>query len=125
MSKNVKIGTLDDISISFKNIWGFEIVEVDGEQKIQPPKAIMPEYVKERVRFFTKYRENGMTFYGCLNCILAYDEEQQKKDFDFGAYEDWFPVTQEFKEWRDLCLTDRAGEIAVAILYGTCEEDDE
>lgn len=116
-------GDLETIKQSFKNIWGFNIVEVDGEQKIQFPKANMPESVKERIRFFTKYREEGMNFYGCLNCILSYDEEEQRKEFEFGAYEDWLPLTDEFIKWRDTYLADRAGEVAAAILYGTCEED--
>lgn len=115
------LGDLETIKQSYKNVYGFEIVEENGERKINPPEQVMPECVKERVRFFTKYREDKMTFLGCMNCILAYDEEEQKKEFGFGAYEDWMPVTQEFKEWRDIYFGDRQAEIAVAILYGTCE----
>lgn len=122
MSNNDNLGDLDTIKQSYKNVYGFEIVNENGVDKIQPPEAIMPECVKERIRFFTKYREDGMSFYGCLNCILAYDEEEWKKDFDFGAYEDWLPVTEEFEKWRDTYFADRAAEVAVAILYGTCEE---
>ena len=125
MSKNNNLGDLDTIKQSFKNIWGFTIVEENGEQKIKAPEAIMPEAVKERIRFFTKYREDGMNFHGCLNCILAFDEELQKKEFAFGAYEDWLPLTQEFIEWRDTYFADRSGEVATAILYGTCEDGEQ
>ncbi|WP_249274445.1 hypothetical protein [Candidatus Enterococcus clewellii] len=117
-----ELGSMETLKQSMKNIYGFQIVEEDGKQSIKLPEAVMPEFVKERIRFFTKYREDGMNFFGCLNCILAYDEEEWKKEFAFGAYEEWLPVTEEFKQWRDTYHADRGGEVAVAILYGTCEE---
>lgn len=115
---------LHRLSRSLKNIYGFKILAVDGEQKIKPPKADMPEEVKKRIRFFTKYREQGLMFLSCLNFILAYDEVEQKTSFESTAYEDWLPVTEEFSQWRDELFTERESEVAIAILFGTCEEDE-
>ena len=115
---------LNGLSRSVKNIYGFKILAVDGEQKIKPPKADMPEEVKKRIRFFTKYREQGLMFLSCLNFILAYDEVEQKTSFESTAYEDWLPVTEEFSQWRDELFAEREAEVAIAILFGTCEEDE-
>ena len=115
---------LNGLSRSVKNIYGFKILDVDGEQIIKPPKADMPEEVKKRIRFFTKYREQGLMFLSCLNFILAYDEVEQKTSFESTAYEDWLPVTEEFRQWRDELFAEREAEVAMAILFGTCEEDE-
>ncbi|MGK0551075.1 hypothetical protein ACSFB8_04350 [Enterococcus faecalis] len=115
---------LHRLNRSVKNIYGFKILAVDGEQKIKPPKADMPEEVKKRIRFFTKYREQGLMFLSCLNFILAYDEVEQKTSFESTAYEDWLPVTEEFSQWRDELFAEREAEVAIAILFGTCEEDE-
>ena len=97
---------------SLSNIYGFKVE--DG--KVQPPSFELPDYVWERVKFFTKYFEDGMTFYGCLNLVLAYEEEDCKQKFLFGATEEWLPVSEDFKKWRDEYAM-REMELAAVILY--------
>ena len=109
------------IDQSFKNISNFTVVERDGEYKVKPPKAIMPTCAKERIFFVRKCIDNGLSFLGGLNMVLAYDEEESRKDFIIGWLPgDWIPVTEEFKQWRDEPCVFREAEIAVALLYGTC-----
>lgn len=105
---------MDELTKSLNHIYKFEI----ENEKVKPPTIEFPDHVKDRVNFFCKYIIDGLTFIGCLNFILAYDEEEQKKEFEIGAYEDWMPISQEFKEWRDMVGVLRDQELAVAILYG-------
>ncbi|WP_420999966.1 hypothetical protein ACOJIU_11910 [Carnobacterium maltaromaticum] len=104
----------DELTKSMNHIYKFKIE--DG--KVKPPTIDFPEFVRERVRFFGKYSESGMNFLGALNLIFAYDEQESKKEFELGAYEDWMPVTDEFKEWRTSISSLRQMEVAVALLYG-------
>lgn len=103
----------DELTQSMNHIYGFKVK--DG--KTHSPKIDFPQFVRDRLNFFIKYTEEGMTFIGCLEAVLGYDEEERKKDFEIGAYEEWMPVTEEFKQWRDTYLP-RDRELAVAILYG-------
>ncbi|MGM0074380.1 hypothetical protein [Enterococcus diestrammenae] len=97
---------------TFKNIFGWT---VDGEQVI-PPKFSFPDCVWDRVSYFSEGFEYGLTYSGCLSLVLAYDEDDCKKKFDLGDPRPWFPVTQEFKQWRDAHAL-REMEIAAVLLY--------
>lgn len=120
----MKKENLYGINQSFKNVYGFTAVEVDGKHKVKSPKAVMPVCAKERILFARKYMADwGLSFYGALNMVLAFDEEESRKDFIMGGLpEDWIPVTEEFKQWRDEPFVFREAEVAVALLYGTCNE---
>ncbi|WP_430598245.1 hypothetical protein [Enterococcus sp. AZ177] len=110
---------------SFKNVHGFKIINVDGYSKIEPPEPSMPDYVVKRIRYFTKngisISREGINFYNCLNFVLAYDEQAQKNKFEVEGHGEWMFLNENFIEWRDTHHADRAAEIAVAILYGTCD----
>jgi hypothetical protein len=110
----------DELKKALNNIYKFTIIEEDGKNKVQPPQMELPESVKERIKFFGKYSEDGLSFLGCINLIMAEDEEECKKDFEIGAYEDYLPATQEFKQWRDEPILHSLHqiEIAVALIYG-------
>ncbi|MCD5190677.1 hypothetical protein IV460_11140 [Enterococcus casseliflavus] len=116
----------EKLSKAVNNVYKFTIIEEDGKNKIQPPQMDLPESVKERIKFFGKYAEDGLSFLGCINLILAEDEEKCKKDFEIGAYEEYLPATEEFKEWRDdLAVRSlHQMEIAVALIYGTGEDQE-
>lgn len=109
-------GFFEKITPCLNNIYKFEIKNGNA----MPPEPKLPDCVVERLNFFMPMREEGMTFLGILNCVLAIDEEQAKKDYSFGAVEDWLPVTDEFRKWRDdyPASVYHQMEIAVAILYG-------
>lgn len=104
---------IDELTQSVNHIYGFKVI--DGQT--HSPKIDFPQFVRDRLNFFIKYTEDGMTFIGCLEAVLGHDEEECKRDFELGSYEEWMPVTDEFKAWRDTYLP-RDREIAVAILYG-------
>ncbi len=112
---------------SFNNVYGFKIVEENGENKIQSPKMDLPDCVKERIKFFGKYSEDGLNFSGCIDLIMAEDEEKAKKEFEIGAYEDYLSASEEFKQWRDEIALHNLHqmEIAVALIYGTGDDSDE
>lgn len=112
---------------AMNNIFKFTIIDDDGKNKVQAPQMDLPESVKERIKFFGKYSEDGLSFLGCIDLILAEDEEKCKKDFEIGAYEEYLPATEEFKQWRDEpgLHSLHQMEIAVALMYGMGDEQEE
>lgn len=115
------------ISTAMNNIYKFTIFEENGKNRVHAPKMDLPEYVKERIKFFGKYSEDGLSFLGCIDLIMAEDEEKAKKEFEIGAYEDYLPASEEFKQWRDeIALRSlHQMEIAVALIYGMGDGNDE
>lgn len=111
----------EDLNTTLSNIYGFTI---DENGKVNSPKMSLPASVSERINFFSKYFKDGLTFAGALELILAYDEEAAKEKFDFGAYDDWFPVSKEFEEWRDHYALNQQ-VIAIALIYGTGIEEEQ
>lgn len=99
------------------NIYGFKV----KDNKVVPPMVKLPDSVVERINYFQPFREEGLTFIGLMNWILAYEEEKTKSDYETNiSVVDWLPVSNEFKHWRDSIEQMHFGEmqIAVAILYG-------
>nr|DAJ11194.1 MAG TPA: hypothetical protein [Caudoviricetes sp.] len=117
----------EKLTKAMNNIFKFTIIDDDGKNKVQAPQMDLPKSVRERIKFFGKYAEDGLSFLGCINLILAEDEEQCKKDFEIGAYEEYLPATEEFKQWRDepSLHSLHQMEIAVALMYGIGEEQGE
>lgn len=116
------------VNTAINNIFGFEIVKEGEVEKVKTPRMNFPEAVRKRIDFFGKYAEDGLSFLGCLRYIMAVeDEEELKKDFEYGAYEDYLPASQEFIEWRDEIGTHRLRdmEVAVALIYGFGDGSDE
>lgn len=114
------------ISTAMNNVYKFTIFEENGKNRVRAPKMDLPECVKERIKFFGKYSEDGLSFLGCMDLIMAEDEEKAKKEFEIGAYEDYLPASEEFKQWRDeIALRNlHQMEIAVALIYGMGEDND-
>ncbi|MGM0175724.1 hypothetical protein [Enterococcus sp. DIV0800] len=110
---------MDKMIEAHKAVFGFEII--DG--KIRPPKYTLPKAVKERIRYIGEEAENGMTFLGCLNCILAYDEEKSRKEFLLGSSKEWLPLTDEAKRWFDETGTPGEMLVAIELLYGLRNEE--
>ena len=111
----------EDLNTTLSNIYGFTI---DENGKVNSPKMKLPVFVSERINFFSKYFEHGLTFAGALELILACDEEAAKEKFDFVAYDDWLPVSKEFEEWRDHYALNQQ-VIAIALIYGTGIEEEQ
>lgn len=111
----------EELLKALNNIFKFTIIEEDGKNRVKTPQMDLPETVKERIEFFGKYAEDGLSFLGCIDLIMAEDEEKSKKEFEIGAYEEYLPVTEEFKQWRDdpFLFSLHQMEIAVALMYGT------
>lgn len=114
------------ISTAMNNVYKFTIFEENGKNRVRAPKMDLPECVKERIKFFGKYSEDGLSFLGCMDLIMAEDEDKAKKEFEIGAYEDYLPASEEFKQWRDeIALRNlHQMEIAVALIYGMGEDND-
>lgn len=105
---------MDELIEANKAVYGFEIV--DG--KIEVPKYDLPEAVKERIEYFAKQSEDGLSFYGCLSSILAYNEDECKEQYQLGATEEWLPVSDEFRNWIDRMGTPGEMLVVVKMLYG-------
>lgn len=110
---------MDKMIEAHNAVFGFEIIE----GKIRPPKYQLPILVKERIKYIGEESENGMTFLGCMNCIMAYDEEQSKKDFILGASKEWLPLNKEVKQWFDETGTPGEMLVALELLYGLRNEE--
>ena len=115
----------EKIRTACNNIYGFRVVEEEEINKVSTPRMNLPKVVKERIIFFRKYLDDGMTFTGCLRMGMAVEDEKElKMDFEAGSYEDYLPATEEFKKWRDEFALSQLHEmeIAVALIYGLGEE---
>ena len=126
-TSNRKRGNLmsEKIRTACNNIYGFRVVEKEEINKVSTPRMNLPKVVKERIIFFRKYLDDGMTFTGCLRMVMAVEDEKElKMDFEAGSYEDYLPATEEFKKWRDEFALSQLHEmeIAVALIYGLGEE---
>lgn len=97
-----------------KAVFGFKII--DG--KINPPVYDLPDCIKERIAYFSECAEDGLSFFGCLDCILAIDEERSKQQFALGAAKPWLDMTEEAYQWFSEMGAPGEMLIAVDLLYG-------
>jgi hypothetical protein len=110
-----EIDFFEKLKMSMTNIYHWTA----EDNKPIPPDMKLPAAVIERIQHFTEFLEDGLTFQGAMQSVLAYDEEESKREFCFGMAEEyWLPVSEEFKEWRDEMNSMHEIEIAVAIIYG-------
>lgn len=113
--------TILEIETSLKNVYGWTVS--DGEAK--PPEMIMPQCAKDRIAHFWAFQEFGLSFLGCLKFILADDEEECKKEFEFGMGDDWLPPSEAFNNWRNRLRSMRELEVAAYLLYGPLSDKEE
>lgn len=105
---------MDKMIEAHNAVHGFEIVN----GKIEPPKYDLPDFIIERINYFAKHSGEGLTFYGCLSSILAYDEEECKKQYQLGAPDEWLPVSDEVKDWFYKMGVPGEMLVTVKLLYG-------
>lgn len=74
----------------------------NDNNKIVAPKCILPECIKERIRYFLPQMDNGLTFKGCMEYVLATQENEKKlsEDYENYSYDDWLPVSDKVEEWH-------------------------
>ncbi|MGM0169883.1 hypothetical protein IGI39_004906 [Enterococcus sp. AZ135] len=109
---------MDELIKAHNAVFGFEIV--DG--KIEPPKYNLPKAVEDRINYFGKQSEDGLSFFGCISAILAYDDEECKKQYQLGAVEEWLPMTEEARQWFNQMGTPGEMLVVVKLLYGLRSE---
>lgn len=102
----------DDMAKTIHNIFGWTA----NESQPVPPKFDLPDYVWDRVEFFSAGFEDGLTYTGCLKFVLAYDEKECEKLFRIGDPRPWLPVSEDFKKWRDQYAM-REMELAAVLIY--------
>lgn len=92
--------------------------------KVIAPHYEFPQAVRERVNWLVREsQENSMTFMGMMKFLLAYDEQKVKEDWYKGAYQDWLPVTDEFKKWRDGSYSwTTEALLAAELMYGPLDK---
>ena len=80
----------------------------NDNNKIVAPNCILPECIKERIRYFLPQKELS-------------------ENYENYSYDDWLPVSDKFEEWHKSYygLQERYAwpQVAVAMLYGYGEED--
>ena len=113
--------TILEIETSLKNVYGWTVSNGEAER----PKMIMPQCVKDRITHFWEFQEYGLSLFGCLKFILADDEEECKKEFEWGCGDDWLPPSEEFKKWRYRLRNMRELEVAAYLLYGPLSDKEE
>jgi len=102
---------------------------INNNNEIDPPKCILPECIKERIRYFLPQMDDGLTFKGCMEYVLATkdNEKELSENYEQSSYYDWLPVTDEVEEWHKSYygLLERYAwpQVAVALLYGYGKED--
>ena len=99
---------------------------LNDDKKIVAPKSILPECIKERIRYFMPQMDDGLTFKGCLEFVLATkdDEEKLSKDYAKFAYYDWLPVSDEVDKFLNYPTGRLAtAQVAFVMLFGYGEEE--
>ena len=120
-----KIEDIDKyVSTSFmkmaKSIYGWSV----NDGKCVPPKITFPKPVVERIEYFSKEIENGLTFQGALEFIFARDEKRCKEECE--QFMDWLPVSDRFREWLDgdFLYSLKEEQIMLALIYGNYQVED-
>lgn len=117
-----EIDSLEKLKLSMMNVYHWTA----KDDKPIVPDMKLPAAVIERIQHFSEFLEDGLTFQGAMQSILAYNEAEAKREFCFGMLgEYWLPVSSEFKEWRNELNSFHEIEIAVAIIYGDFPKEDE
>ena len=94
---------------------------VDG--KCSPPAKNfpLPDFVQARIDWLSdEMQRGGLTFQGAFKMLLDIDDEEDlKKDWEFGASSDYMPVSDKYREWlQDPILHDiRRVAVMVAFIY--------
>ena len=103
----------DRVTESYDWVYGWKVE--DG--KCVPPAKNhpLPEFVQKRI-------QGGMlTFRGAFKMLLDIDDEEDlKKDWEFGASSDYMPVSDEYRNWlNDPILGNiRSVALMIAVIYG-------
>lgn len=106
---------MDSFDELFNGVYGWKI----KDSKCVPPDYPLPDCVNKRIKWAYHEIANGLTFLGVLTAIFAYDEEKTKKDWYLGAEQEWLPVSDEFRKWRDgVGPSMKQNIVALIIIYG-------
>ena len=94
---------------------------VNEKGQCVPPRVAWPSYVQERIDWVNReMKASPLSFIGALQEIFAYDEANDKRKWEWGASQDWLPVSDEFDRWRNSPSSNvKEMAIAVDLLYGT------
>lgn len=111
----------NEFSKEMSAIYGWHISK---DQKIIPPKFTLPHFVWKRINWAYSYSDDGLTFAGAYDAVLAIDEDRLKEAFEIGGT--WMPTTEEFRQWRDAIglWNLRQMQIAIAMIYGDEEKQE-
>lgn len=110
----------DSVEESYRWAYGWRVV--DG--KCSPPAKNfpLPDFVQARIDWVSNEIQNGMlTFRGAFKMLLDIDDEEDlKKDWEFGASSDYMPVSDKYRNWlNDPILGNiRSVALMIAVIYG-------
>ena len=110
----------DSVEESYRWACGWRVV--DG--KCSPPAKNfpLPDFVQARIDWVSNEIQNGMlTFRGAFKMLLDIDDEEDlKKDWEFGASSDYMPVSDKYRNWlNDPILGNiRSVALMIAVIYG-------
>ena len=111
---------MSNLTEEYQGIYGWSVAD-DGRCK--PPKQHFPEAIRDRIKWAMENVDNGLTYEGALEAVLATDEERAKADFELGG--EWLPLTDEARSWLKHPIFGRVRQmqIALALLYGLDDEE--
>ena len=110
----------DSVEESYRWAYGWRVV--DG--KCSPPARNfpLPDFVQARIDWLSdEMQRGGLTFQGAFKMLLDIDDEEDlKKDWEFGASSDYMPVSDEYRNWlNDPILGNIRGvALMIAVIYG-------
>lgn len=110
----------DRVTESYDWVYGWKVE--DG--KCVPPAKnhSLPEFVQKRIDWVSNEIQGGMlTFRGAFKMLLDIDDEEDlKKDWEFGVSSDYMPVSDEYRNWlNDPILGNiRSVALMIAVIYG-------
>lgn len=101
----------DNFDSKMRGIYGWT---VEGGKAV-PPLHRFPKEVKDRLDYFAEMMEDGLSLYGCLECVFS---ETEPDDYWLGATKDWLPQDDIFKKWVGTTENMAWTEAIIYLLYG-------
>lgn len=111
-------------------------MEISGkEQKIidsiygfglKKPDSVLPESIKERIRYFGVGLEDYLTLSRCIQYILPGDDNEDELEKEYCEFNttSWLPVSPEVRDWQHSDASFLAEQqVAISLIYGMNNEN--
>lgn len=93
---------------------------------LKKPDCVLPESVKERIRYFGVGLEEYLTLSRCIQYILPGDDNEDELAKEYREFNttSWLPVSPEVRDWQHSDASFLAEQqVAIALIYGMNKEN--